>query len=149
MRLVPVHPPYTGWWIFRSREYDLRVLETLYDLLAERTVEESISHEHMPTYAAHIAFVVSEPYAAWYVVEVNTEHVGAVYLSKADEIGIAIFRKWARRGYAAEAVRTLMRLHPRARYLANVAPTNEASAALFQSLEFSLIQHTYARREAV
>lgn len=146
MRLIPVHPPRTGWWPFRTRDYDIAILQVLYDLLAERTVEQSISHERMPTFRDHIAFVVSEPYEAWYVIEANTEMVGAIYLSRSDEIGIGIFRRFARRGYATGAILMLMRAHPRSRYLANVAPTNAASAALFASLGFNLVQHTWARK---
>lgn len=145
MRLVNVYPPKTGIWPFRFRAFDPVHVLALYDLLAERTPEQSISHKWMPTYPQHVEFVRSEPYAAWYVAEQAGNIVGAVYLSRADEIGVSIFRSCQRRGYASCAVHLLMRMHPRQRYLANVNPLNEPSAALFRSLGFYLVQHTYAK----
>lgn len=148
MRLINVHPPLTGWFPFRVREYDPAVVSMLYALLAEREPYQSISHRAMPTFAAHCEFVMSVPYTAWYAVEANAELVGAVYLSRQDEIGIGILRHFQHRGYAAEAVKMLMQAHPRERYLANVAPRNHVSSALFVSLGFDLIQYTYAKEKA-
>lgn len=147
MKLINVYPPLTGWWPFRIREYDPAIIRVLYDLLAERAPEQSISHRSMPAWRQHVDFVVSEPYTAWYVIEEHAELVGAVYLSKLDEIGISVFRSHRGRGYACDAIHLLMKAHPRDRYLANINPANEASASLFTSLGFKLAQHTYAKEE--
>ena len=132
MKLVPV-----------SRER--QAINILYDLLAERTPEQSISHKGMPTMAEHTAFVRSLPYRAWYLVQVGNEYVGCVYLSKAREIGVSIFEKRRGNGYATEAVTELMRKWP-GRFLANINPANRASIAFFAKLGFQPLQVTYAYR---
>lgn len=114
----------------------------LYHLLAERTPEQSISHRHMPTMKEHLAFIESRPYQAWYEIVADARSVGAVYLSKQREIGVAIFARYWGNGYGKAAVSELMRLHP-GRYLANVNPANAASRALFEDLGGKLIQVTY------
>jgi len=128
MKLVPV-----------SRER--QAINILYDLLAERTPEQSISHKSMPTMEEHAKFVRSLPYRAWYLIEVGNEYVGCVYLSKQREIGVSIFEKRRGNGYATEAVRELMRKWP-GRFLANINPLNTASMAFFKKLGFSLLQVT-------
>jgi RimJ/RimL family protein N-acetyltransferase len=120
----------------------------LYRLLQERPPEANISHREMPTYDAHCAFVHEHPYSAWYLIgkfsmRAETTPVGAIYLTKADEIGIAIHRREQGNGYAQLAIRMLMDKHPRKRYLANVAPGNVASHKLFSKLG-KVIQHTYS-----
>jgi len=114
----------------------------LYQLLEERPAEANISHKAMPTYDAHCAFVASRPYSAWYLVVDGGLSVGAIYLSRLDEIGIAISREMQGRGYAQVAIIELMEKHPRKRYLANVAPGNEASHKLFGRMG-KVIQSTY------
>lgn len=145
MQLVNVYPPLTGIWPFRRREFDSGLLLMLYELLGERLPSESISHRGMPTWPQHVDFVRSEPYAAWYAIEAAAQYVGAVYLSKADEIGIGVFRSFQHRGYARSAILALMQRHPRQRYLANVNPSNGTSASMFRGLGFELVQHTYAK----
>jgi RimJ/RimL family protein N-acetyltransferase len=119
--------------------------KVLFDLLAERSREQSISHKVMPTWEQHIAFIRSKPYSHWYVVDENPGLVGAIYLSKQDEIGVSIFKKYQRKGFAREAVLDLMRRHPRKAFYANINPANEASKALWRSLGFSHLQDTYCR----
>ena len=118
----------------------------LYDLLSERTPDQSISHKAMPTYDDHTRFVLSDPYLVWYLAAVRMQRrsavVGAIYLSKQREIGVSIFRDQQRKGYARAAVLELMRLHP-GNFLANVNPKNEASRKLWESLGFNLLQVTY------
>ena len=119
----------------------------LHDLLAERTPEESISHKKMPSYFEHIQFVDSKPYKAWYlVIEESEGYVGAVYLSRQNEIGVGIFKAHRGKGYGEAAVKELMRRCPLPegeRYLANVNPDNEVSQAMFEKLGAKVIQYTY------
>jgi GNAT superfamily N-acetyltransferase len=118
----------------------------LFDLLEERTPNQSISHRKMPSYEQHCAFVESRPYSAWYLIANEEEvAVGAVYLSKLDEIGIFIFERHQKKGYAKEAVEAIMEQHPRKRYLANIANTNPPSVLFFVELGFDLIQYTLAK----
>ena len=120
-----------------------RHMRALYDLLAERTPEQSISHHAMPTYNDHVLFVRSGPYRQWYLI-MALEYVGSIYLSHRSEIGVSVFRRHQRKGYARAAVLQLMAKHP-GPYYANVNPENAASIALWESLAFRHLQSTYAR----
>ena len=123
---------------------DPAAVDILYSLMRERTPEMSISHNTMPTYLQHARFVRDIPYAAWYIVRDATtvEAVGAVYLTRAREVGIFIFAAHQVKGYGRQAVEELRRCHP-GRILANVAPTNERSLAFFNRMGARLIQHTF------
>ncbi len=118
-------------------------VDTLYQLLKERPALANISHREMPTWEQHKKFVGSRPYTAWYVIAGRGEFLGAVYLTKADEIGVFLFQKYQGRGHAKRAIRSLMALHPRGRYLANIAPGNEPSLDLFKRMGFTKSQETY------
>lgn len=118
----------------------------LYRLLAERKPEQSISHKGMPDWDAHCRFVSSQPYLAWYLVVHRTTAVGAVYLSKEREIGIAILRAHQRRGYGRAAVEAVMAKHP-GPIFANVNPDNEPSRLLWESLGYDVKQVTYGYAE--
>jgi RimJ/RimL family protein N-acetyltransferase len=120
--------------------------DVLYRLLGERSPEVNISHRAMPSWEQHCAFVASKPYDAWYLIEVDGSKVGAIYLSKTNEIGIFLFRAHRGAGYGKRAVAMLMERHPRDRYLANINPENEASIAFFRDLGFHHIQNTYEKR---
>ena len=130
MKLVPI-----------TREK--RAIQLLYDLLLERTPEQSISHKAMPTLADHTAFVRSQPYQCWYLILLE-DYVGSIYLSKQREIGVFIFKEHQGNGCATEAVDLLMGKWP-GPFFANVAPTNPASQRFFEKLGFKHIQNTYAR----
>lgn len=116
----------------------------LYDLLLERPPEANISHSKMPSYEDHVAFIVSRPYLVWCLIQDSTTFywVGAVAITKADEIAVAIFKSHQREAYATSAIQTLRRDYPRP-LLANVAPNNAPSHALFLKLGGEVIQHTY------
>lgn len=117
----------------------------LYDLLKQRQPGESISHKEMPIFSDHCLFLWSRPYLAWYLVEIDgVGVVGAVYLTHQREIGVWIHTSHRRAGYARAAVLELMAQH-QGKFLANIAPMNAASAAMFQGLGFGLIQHTYEK----
>ena len=129
MQLVSIYSRYGDIWM-------------LYELLMERGPEESISHVEMPKWSEHIDFVQSEPYEAWYAIDIGKHTVGAIYLTKQREIGVSIFREWQGHGYGKQAVKMLMENHP-GPYLANVNPKNERSRKLWESLGGEVIQHTY------
>ena len=115
----------------------------LYRLLEERNEEINISHRSMPTWRAHLAFVRSKPYAAWYLLEQDKEFVGAIYLSKMDEIGIFVLRAHQGKGLGKKAIKALMKRHPRKRFLANINPRNTNSIGMFEDMGFRHIQNTY------
>ena len=66
----------------------------LFDLLKERNPKANISHKKMPSYDEHIQFIKSKPYTKWYIILQSNKKVGSIYLSKNDEIGIFISKKF-------------------------------------------------------
>lgn len=147
MKLIPVDPA------------NVEHLKVLYDLLAERTPEQSISHKKMPTWEEHLEFAEryrprgplerwSDSYLGWYLVDpdANTPFLaGAVYLTVRAEIGVSIFKRSQQQGFGSAAIRLLMQRHgPDHRYLANINPANDASRKMFEKLGFKTIQHTLA-----
>lgn len=131
-----------------------------WQLLEERPSEASISHAGMPSRDAHLAFIDNHPYRFWYVIESDVVRepaphrhpVGTISATNANELGIAILRSWQRQGYAARAIAWVLENLPplvaipgqrRGTWLANIAPGNMASQALFGKLGFELTQHTY------
>jgi len=124
--------------------YTNQFAEMLYALLGERTKNQSISHEEMPSFDEHIAFIESRPYLYWYRIRNENSCVGAIYLTEKREIGIGIFKDFQGQGYAGAAINQLMGLHP-GKFLANINPENEWSIHLFQKLDFKHIQNTYVK----
>ena len=145
-------------------EPDSATLLLLYNLLLERPQEANISHRAAPPYEEHIGFVWSRPYQHWYIIEVERfrgepgyEHdgwdaVGAISATKNNEIGIAILKAHQGKGYAAAAITQFLLDHrplpaiPSQRmgkWIANVAPDNAPSHALFKRLGWKPTQITY------
>lgn len=119
--------------------------ELLYQLLKERDDTINISHQKMPTMEEHLRFVESRPYQYWYLIIANDLYVGAVYLSKNNEIGVGILKKNHRKGYGKAAVLALMAAHPGRKFLANINPRNLASGFMFRELGFSILQVTFSK----
>lgn len=126
----------------------------LYRLLEQRRPGESISHTEMPSLVAHKQFVLAKPYRMWAIIETmeTPEWVGAVLLTQNNEIGISIDTEHRRKGYARAAIERVRRDYeplPAAAskrpgyFVANIAPTNPASIALFTGLGAVHIQNTY------
>ncbi len=137
---------------------DMHAAHVLYQLLEERPAQASISHKSMPSVAQHMAFYLSRPYLAWYLIckdEEGLDILGACYLTKHNEIGIALYRNAQGMGYASAALTKLMcrwkwqikqgteDIGELRRFLANIAPGNERSKAFFAKHGFRLIQETY------
>jgi RimJ/RimL family protein N-acetyltransferase len=117
----------------------------LYELLKEREPHQNISHCEMPSYEEHIRFVDSHPYREWYMIFHGDIVIGAIYLSKQNEIGIFIKKIRQGEGYGKQAVRLLMEMHLGERFLANINPHNSRSIDMFESLGFELKQLTFAK----
>ena len=115
----------------------------LFNLLKERDPKANISHKNMPTYLEHVKFVESKPYSKWYVIENSKTKVGSIYLSKNDEIGIFLKKRYHNMGIANKALELLVEKNPQERYLANVNPKNSNSIKFFKKNNFKLIQYTY------
>jgi RimJ/RimL family protein N-acetyltransferase len=121
----------------------------LWDLLRERTPDQNISHEEMPEWEDHVAFVDGEPYLAWYlicekrVLPCTYRKLGMIYLTHNREVGIQIFKRYQGKGYGKGAIQLLMRKHP-GKFYANINPNNTQSIKFFETaFNARLIQHTY------
>lgn len=128
------------------------VIELLYQLLLERPQEANISHREAPPYYQHASFVRSRPYQHWYLIGADTHWVGSINSTERNEIGIAILKAHQGKGYAAAAITQFVLDHRplpaipsqrSGRWLANVAPENTPSHALFKRLGWKPVQITY------
>lgn len=115
----------------------------LFNQLRERNFHVNISHKKMPTYFQHVKFVLSKPYSKWYIIKRKNEKIGSIYLTKQNEIGIFLKRKFHHKGFGILALNTIIKNNPRPRYLANINPKNIRSINFFKKQGFDLIQHTY------
>lgn len=64
--------------------------QELYELLKQRSTAHSISHNAVPDYAEHAAFVRSKPYRYWYLVYWNDKTIGSTYITENNEVGVFI-----------------------------------------------------------
>jgi len=120
-------------------------IEFLFDLLKERDPSTNISHKKMPTHDEHVKFVRSKPYSKWYIIFKSKQKTGSIYLSKNDEIGIFILKKFRGKNIGIYALNELMKKNPRKRFLANVNPKNKKSISFFKNNGFKLIQYTFEK----
>ena len=117
----------------------------LFDLLEERNPRVNISHKKMPTYNQHTKFIKSKPYSKWYIILKSKQKIGSIYLSKNDEIGIFLLKKFQGKNVGNFALNELMKKNPRKRFLANVSPKNKKSIEFFKKNDFKLIQYTFEK----
>jgi RimJ/RimL family protein N-acetyltransferase len=117
----------------------------LFDLLKERDPRVNISHRKMPTYSQHTKFIKSKPYSKWYIILKSKQKIGSIYLSKNDEIGIFLSKKFQGKNVGNFVLNELMKKNPRKRFLANVNPKNKKSISFFKNNNFKLIQYTFEK----
>ena len=126
----------------------------LYELLKERTPDQSISHQKMPSEQEHRYFVKNHPYRSWWIIVSEGHSVGAIYATFNNEIGVGILSAYQRRGFASAAIDLMIRLidplpalpgQRAGHWLANINPQNEPSIRMFEKLGFKHIQNTYAK----
>ena len=117
----------------------------LFDLLKERNPRVNISHKKMPTYNQHRKFIKSKPYSKWYIILKSKQKIGSIYLSKNDEIGIFLSKKFQGKNVGNFVLNELMKKNPRKRFLANVSPKNKKSMEFFKKNGFKLIQYTFEK----
>jgi len=131
----------------KLKEVDEKDVQFLYNLLEERKPVTYISHKKMPTYEEHVNFVKSSPYSKWYIIEVDGERAGSIYLTKQNEIGIHFFKKYEESERYQHVIKKLMLECPEEKFFININPRNELYLSFANELGFSLIQHTYERDE--
>ena len=117
----------------------------LYDLLSYRKPTENISHKKIPTYRMHEKFIKSKPYSKWYIIFKSKQKIGSIYLSKNDEIGIFVSKKFQGKNIGNYTLSELIKKNPRKRFLANVSPKNKKSISFFKNNGFKLIQYTFEK----
>tara|TARA_B100000809_G_C14622574_1_gene345405 strand:- start:67 stop:498 length:432 start_codon:yes stop_codon:yes gene_type:complete len=117
----------------------------LFDLLKERDSRANISHKKMPTYVEHTKFIKSKPYSKWYIIFKSKQKIGSIYLSKNDEIGIFVSKKFRGKNIGNYALSELIKKNPRKRFLANINPKNKKSISFFKNNGFKLIQYTFEK----
>ena len=115
----------------------------LYDLLKNKDPNANISHKKMPSYDEHVKFVMSKPYTNWYIIEYDKKNVGAIYLSKHDEIGISISNDYEYDQIVKPALKLLMKLNQRKRYLANTSPKDVRSQEFLLKNGFTGLEYVY------
>ena len=115
----------------------------LYELLKNKDPNSNISHKKMPTYDEHIKFVLSKPYTNWYFIEGDEKNAAAIYLSKRDEIGTSINIDYEYEQIAKTAIKLLMELNPRKRYLVNVSPKDIVAQEFLLKNGFSGLEYVY------
>lgn len=121
----------------------------LYKLLSERTPEESISHEEMPSWPQHVEFVKSMPYKEWYLIQNGAfQVVGSIYITRNNEIGVFVFKDFRGHKIASAAIYTILENYPDETFFANINPENQKSIELFSKFGFTYIQNTYKRTPA-
>lgn len=157
MRLIPVDP--------KNEEH----VRFLYELFLARPEDAKISSKGAPpTFEEHRQFVENHPYADWSLIEVQDPPsagdeicwragnggcvVGSVFISQparpsvvGDELSADLLPSHRGKGYAEQALRLMMEKHGPRRFVANVAPENYASMALFKKLGFLLCQVTFEK----
>jgi len=117
----------------------------LYELLKNKDPNSNISHKKMPSYDEHVEFVMSKPYTNWYIIECDKKNVGTIYLSKQDEIGISINNDYEYDQIVKTALKLLMKLNPRKRYLAKVSPNDVRSQEFLLKNGFTGLENIYER----
>lgn len=118
-------------------------LGVLYELLSERTPEQSISHKGMPTLTEHKQFVERHPYSVWFFIvgDDNDTIYGSLYLTVDREIGIAVFKDAREQGVGSDAIKELFKIH-KGPFYANINPENKQSMDFFEGKGFKHIQNT-------
>jgi len=100
----------------------------------------------MPEWDDHCDFIKSDPYDSWYIIEGlslgSRIDVGAIYLTRDNEIGVGVLRKYWGKGYGRSAIKEIMQTCQRDRYYANVSPLNMGSQKLFKKMGFEILQYT-------
>ena len=123
-------------------------VEVLYNNLKSRNF--GISHEQLPKYEEHVAFVKNHPYRYWALVIENDCPVGSVYLKKDNSIGLNFIRP---RKYLVsrvlqsirdnfEPVKEIKSKIPSYFYV-NVAYTNEKLSNILLELDAMPLQKSY------
>ena len=124
--------------------------KSLYDLLSKR--KHVISHKHKPSFGEHKAFVFSNPYRAWYIVEKKSKPIGTIYITKENTIGIN-FSAGPDYKFVEEIVNYVKANYsplPEIKsirgntFAVNASPKNKPLITALETLEAKIVQISYA-----
>lgn len=118
-------------------------VDFLYELLAERSSAENISHKVMPSYQQHSKFVMSKPYKKWYIVYYKKQKIGSLYLTNINEIGIHFKNMSVPEFLITKSIELLIQKNPKKRFLINISPKNKKLLKIIKNKKYQLIQYTY------
>lgn len=128
-------------------------VDFLYSVLIERLREPeiNISHVEIPKYDDHTYFVRSYPYTykLWYMIIYDGKFSGMWYMSRENEIGIYVSKKYRRKGIGDYTLNMIIKRFHDEVLIANINPNNCVSIKLFESYGFKFIQKTYELRNNI
>jgi len=116
--------------------------EFLYEMLKERDSTVNVTHQKLPLFNEHLEFIKSKPYDAWYIIEIESKHVGHIYIDNENRIGWFIKREFKGFGFVIPAFEELKILHKRKNYLGKVNTNNFEAQNLLTKLKF-VLKNTY------
>ena len=83
---VPILTDYVSGINLEKVVGSIRQTESLFEVLKNRT--HSISHDKMPSFQEHQAFVTAHPYRVWYMISLKSKCVGSFYIQNDNSIGL-------------------------------------------------------------
>ena len=127
-------------------------IKTLYLLLKGRA--QKISHQSLPSFEEHKAFVLNHPYRKWFLIKENKKPIGSIYILENNCIGLNILgsnevaiRKsiqWILANYKPlPNIKSLRN----GNFHINVHPDNETMSYVLSEMNSSLIEYTYIIKE--
>ena len=123
-------------------------MEILYELLKERIF--SISHSKLPSFEEHASFVRENPYRYWYLIFINNEPVGSVYVLMDNGIGVDL--KKSHFCFLIDVLSKIKTKHAPLKpikslrgkdFYINVNPKNHLYIEMFEKNKMKHIQSTY------
>ena len=130
---------YILWKIFpRLKKIDESDFKFLYELLQNKKNIQNISHNKMPTYEEHVKFILQEPYTNWYIITSVFGKIGAVYLSKNNEIGINIFEKYDSYLIKEAVFQQVIEKNSSKTFSVNINPKNHQMKDFLEKFNFRL-----------
>lgn len=122
-------------------------VKILYELLKERDSSINIHHSGKPNFNKHKLFVNTKPYIGWFFIKDGEKIIGSVLLDKRkgeNEVGVFIFKKFHRKGYATKAVKLLIgKFKSLKKFICYINPKNNKSIAFFEGIGFRHCQNIY------
>ena len=121
---------------FELKEMTKEDLEFIYELLKEYfKTDFSVTILTLPPFDDYFKTYFENDLKT-YIVMVNKRRTGFVHITKSGEIGYYMLKEYQNKGIAINAVKEMIKLHPRERYFATVNMNNERSKNLVKKLGF-------------